>query len=115
MSLLLYADHNFHAAITAGVRRAGVNVLTSMEDGTTTLDDAAILDRAMALGRVVVTHDYDFIAEAAKRLLDRTPFAGVIHLDAMRTTIGHAIAELSLVAFIYNTPEFMSRLERLPL
>jgi hypothetical protein len=32
-------DHHVDAAITEGLRRRGVDVLTSREDGTTTWDD----------------------------------------------------------------------------
>jgi predicted nuclease of predicted toxin-antitoxin system len=61
MSLNLYMDHHINAAITAGLRRRGVDVLTCAEDGTDRSDDAHILTRATELGRVVFTQDDDFL------------------------------------------------------
>jgi hypothetical protein len=79
------------------------------------LDDSAMLDRSTALGRVLVTHDHDFIVEGVSRQNRGVRFDGVIHLHPMRMTIGNGIAELSLVALIHEPEEFENRIEYLPL
>lgn len=67
MSLALYMDENVHGAITTELRLRGVDVLTVQEDDRTGLPDPLVLDRAMALGRVVFTQDSDFLIEANRR------------------------------------------------
>ena len=53
MSVPFYADHHVNAAITEGLRRRGVDVLTCAEDGADQADDNLILERATQLGRTV--------------------------------------------------------------
>jgi len=63
----LYMDVQVPAAITRGLRRRGVDVLTAQEDGTARLKDPALLDRATVLGRIIFTpwpHDWPAWAEA---------------------------------------------------
>jgi len=62
-----YMDEHVPRAITEGIRRRGSDVLTVQDDGATGADDVAVLERALALGRVVVTSDADFKIEAARR------------------------------------------------
>ena len=78
MPVAFYMDHHVPRAITLGRRLRGVDVLTAYEDGTSELDDAALLDRASELGRVLFTQDDDLLAEAAKRQGEGIPFHGVI-------------------------------------
>jgi hypothetical protein len=65
VSLDLYMDVHVPAAITRALVLRNVDVLTAQLDGTTRLDDAALLDRATALGRVLFSQDDDLLAEAA--------------------------------------------------
>lgn len=46
MSLRLYMDVHVRWAITAGLRRRGLDVLTAQEDGAARFEDPALLDRA---------------------------------------------------------------------
>jgi predicted nuclease of predicted toxin-antitoxin system len=57
----LYMDVHIPAAVTAGLRRRGVDVTTSQEDGTRESDDESLLPRAIELGRLLVTQDNDFL------------------------------------------------------
>ena len=68
MSLPLYMDVHVPLAITRGLRRRGVEVLTSQQDDTAQLPDAQLLKRAAQLGRLLFTRDQDLLAEAAKCL-----------------------------------------------
>jgi hypothetical protein len=52
--LQLYMDVHVKAAITAGVRRRGIDVVTAQEDGSQRLEDAALLARATVLGPCAV-------------------------------------------------------------
>ena len=62
-------------AITRGLRRRGVDVLTAQEDGATEMLDPDLLDRAASLGRILFTRDQDLLAIAASRLGQRTTYS----------------------------------------
>jgi len=66
VSLRLYMDHHVDAAIIEGLRRRGIDVVTSREDGTTTWDDDRLLERASLLGRVLFSQDDDLLAIARR-------------------------------------------------
>jgi predicted nuclease of predicted toxin-antitoxin system len=65
--LRLYVDVHVKAAITAGLRRRGLDVVTAQEDGGTRLEDVALLERATALQRVLFSQDDDLLAIARDR------------------------------------------------
>ena len=88
MALALYMDHHIPRAITLGLRLRGVDVLSALEDEATTLSDPGLLDRAMALGRVLFTFDEDLLAEATRRQHDGILFAGLVYARPLRTSIG---------------------------
>jgi len=48
--LRLYMDVHVKAAITTGVRRRGIDIVTAQEDGSQRLEDAPLLARATELG-----------------------------------------------------------------
>ena len=78
-------------------------------------DDDVLLDRALALGRVVFTQDQDFLAEAAMRQRIGQPFAGVIFAHQHGVSISGCIDDLELLAKVYDPPEMMDRVVYLPI
>ena len=52
-----YADEDFPLAVVEELRRLGHDVLRVQEDGRKSKPDPAVLARAHALGRVVLTHN----------------------------------------------------------
>jgi predicted nuclease of predicted toxin-antitoxin system len=61
MSLALFMDEHVKSAVSRALRQRGINVITAQEDGSDGLPDEELLDRASDLGRVLVTHDEDFL------------------------------------------------------
>jgi len=108
-------DVHIPYAITMQLRRRGVDVLTSQEDGTRRLDDSQLLDRASGLGRVLVTQDDDLLREAALRQDEALPFVGVIYAPALRVTLGEMIVDLEILSRVSSQEEWVSRVEYLPL
>ena len=53
----LYADEDFPFPVVEVLRQLGHDVLTAQEDGRIATPDPAILARAHALGRAVMTHN----------------------------------------------------------
>ncbi|MEJ7708337.1 MAG: DUF5615 family PIN-like protein [Pyrinomonadaceae bacterium] len=108
-------DVHIPYAITTGLRLRGLNVLTAQHDNTTELADPELLDRATALGRVLLTRDHDLLREANQRQQKAEDFAGVIYAHQLRITIEQCIADLELIAQAYEPEDPANRVEYLPL
>lgn len=114
MSCLLYMDVHIPKVVTNALRQRGVDVLTAQEDGNRRLADPLLLSRATILGRALVTHDDDFLVEAALRQRTGIAFAGVIFLRELATTIGSAIADLEIIALASAPDELLNAVIYLP-
>ena len=114
MSVALYMDHHVPAAVTAGLRRRGVDVLTALEDGFAEAEDEALLMRATELRRVLFTHDHDFLAITKAWLRDGREFAGLIFAHPRRVAVGQAVESLELVAKIAEPEDVLNRVDFLP-
>jgi len=108
-------DENVNRAITAGLQARGVDVLTVQEDDRSGSPDASVLDRATELGRCLVTHDVDFLAEAHQRLIAGQWFSGVVYAHPNRIGIGESIRDLELIAEVGDPARQANRVEHLPL
>lgn len=102
-------------AITTELRLRGVNVLTAQEDGAGQEDDARLLDRAFALGRILMTQDTGFLREAARRKKKGERFAGIVFAPQMEVTIGQCVRDLELIARASVTDEWVNSVQYLPL
>lgn len=114
MSVKLYMDVHVKRAVIDGLRLRGVDVLTAQEDGTTTLEDEQLLDRATGLGRVLFTQDEDFLAEAQRRQLGGGMFAGLAYAHQTRATAGQLVNDLELLAKASDPADMLNRVEHLP-
>jgi hypothetical protein len=108
-------DHHVKHEITAGLRQRGVDVLTTQQDKTERLPDAALLDRAGELGRVLFTQDKDFLIETARRMQQGAAFVGVIYGHQRRVTIGKCVRDLELLCTAGEPADFADRVIYLPL
>ncbi len=61
MPVGIYTDVQIPRSIVTCLRLRGVDVLTAQQDGMAEAEDFEILDRATELGRIVFTHDDDFL------------------------------------------------------
>lgn len=113
--LRLYTDHNVSAAIVSGLRVAGVDVLTAFEDDSHELADPDLLIRVVASGRILFTHDDDFLVLGTQRQRDGLYFTGIIFAHQMRVPIGVCIEHLELVAKASEAHELENRILHLPL
>lgn len=115
MSVALYMDVHVPRAITNALMTRGVDVLTAQDDLAEQMDDADLLDRAMQLNRVIVTQDDDFLVIASRRQKSGMSFAGVIFAHQQRCTVSQCIADLEIIAHVYDPPDIANRVEYLPL
>jgi predicted nuclease of predicted toxin-antitoxin system len=115
VSLALYCDVHVRRAVTEGLRLRGVDVMTAQEDNADQLEDARLLDRASALGRVVFTQDEDFLREAQYRQKTGQEFVGLVYAHQLNVTTGQCVTDLELIAKVYEPEDIANRVEYLPL
>lgn len=115
MSLRLYMDVHVPHVMTRELRVRAVDVMTAQEDGASEQDDSQLLDRASAMGRVLVTQDTDFLKEAAYRQERSQYFLGIIYAPQLHVTVRQAVSDLELIAGASKPEEWISRVEYLPL
>lgn len=115
MSLALYMDVHVRRPVTTGLRRRQVDVLTAQEDNTDRWDDPDLLDRAMALGRVLFSQDDDLLVEAVRRQRIGKPLAGIIYAHQQSITVRQCIEDLELLAKACEPSELENRVVFLPL
>lgn len=115
MLLRLYMDVHVPAAITEGLRRRGIDVLTSQEDRTRSSGDEELLKRATELNRILVTQDEDFLAIAARWNESGWEFSGLVFAPQEGASIGRYIEDLELIASCCDERELSSNVWHLPL
>jgi len=115
MSVSLYMDVHVRRAVTIGLRRRGINVLTAQEDNAAQLSDDKLLDRSTDLRRVLFSQDDDLLAEGTRRQREGSEFGGVIYCHQLRLSVGAIIENLEIIANCLETEDFANRVEFLPL
>ena len=112
--IAFYFDVHVPAPLLKACRRRGLDVLTSQEDGTRTLMDDALLQRATTLGRVIVTEDKDFERLAASALRTGAAFTGVILLGT-DCSVAQLAEEMEVVAKAEDPQRLQQGVYHLPL
>jgi len=115
VALTLYMDVHVPAAITDGLRRHGLDVLTSQEDQTRTAEDEDLLTRVTSLGRLLFSYDEDFLTIAAAWQHAGQHFPGILFSAQTGTSIGRTIADIHLIAEVCPPEEVADRVIYLPL
>lgn len=112
--LAFYMDHQVRAEITHGLRHRDIDVLTAFDDGRSDFEDADLLDRAAALGRVFVSQDHDLLRIAQLRQHCGQPFFGIAFLEQERIQIGKAVEYLELMAHVMSEEDVRNHVEYVP-
>lgn len=93
----------------------GVDVITAEEDGQERASDETLLARAASAGRVLCTHDTDFLVIAPQwRTANRT-FSGIVYAHQRRLTISDLIEDLSLIAALSDLQDVTNEVIFLPI
>src|SRR5262245_55612606 len=114
MMLTFFMDHHVPFAITAGLRKRGIDVRTAEEDGSATLEDDPLLARATSLGRILFSQDEDLLVIAHQWLQSGREFAGLVYAHQLAISIGQAVRDLELLAKVLDPAEMRNRVEYLP-
>ena len=115
MPLAFYMDVHVPSAVTLGLRRRGLDILTSQEDGTNRFDDDALLARATELGRALLSQDSDLLRIAQERQAAGVSFSGVIFAHQQGVSIGQLVEDLHLLATCCAADELANKVTYLPL
>jgi hypothetical protein len=115
VTIWLYMDEHVPLAISVGLRRRGIDVVTVQEDGRRGYPDSVLLDRALELGRVLFSQDEDFPIEAARRQAEGIDFAGVIYARQTAMAVGDCVHDLELIAKVAEPEDYFNQIQYLPL
>ncbi|MBI5367750.1 MAG: DUF5615 family PIN-like protein [Planctomycetes bacterium] len=88
-----YLDEHVPAPVTEGLKRRGVDILTTQVAGNCGVLDPEQLAFARTQGRVLVTSDTDFLVLASSGI----DHAGIVFCAATKYTVGQALHALLLV------------------
>ena len=105
--LRFHLDENIDPAVADGLRRRGVDVTSSQESELLEAPDDRQLAFAVAEGRVLVTHDEDFLALAKAGV----PHAGIAYCHPQLRSIGQVIATLLLIRDCMTAEEMQNHVE----
>jgi predicted nuclease of predicted toxin-antitoxin system len=90
----LLADENIHPGVIQALANRAVKVVSVTEIGLGGASDVSILRRAMADGRIVLTHDRDFGTLAIR---GGEPFVGIVYLRPGHVSPAHVLAMLDAI------------------
>ncbi len=115
MPIKIYMDHNVSSKITKGLCDKGINVMTAFEDNAHKMEDRDLLDRASESGRVIFTHDTDFLKEGAIRQKKGVFFRGIIYIHQRNHSVSQCIRDIENISKTKNPEDLFNRIEYLPL
>lgn len=102
----IYADEHISPRIVLGLRRRGIDVVTTAEAGNLGVSDANQLSYAKRNGRALLTHDADFL---------RLHVQGIEHsgiLFSKQThSIGKVIRSITLISQLLDAEELDNHIE----
>ena len=108
-SVRLYLDENLNPAITEQLRIRGIDALCVRDLGAFGESDPKQLQRAIDMGRVIVTTDIDFLRIAS----ETTEHTGIIFGEQRPHSIGDWVNALELICFVYTAEDMLNRVEYL--
>jgi predicted nuclease of predicted toxin-antitoxin system len=113
MALDLYADECVDYRIVTGLRRRQISVVTAQDENLLSAPDERHFERAMELGRAVVTEDHDFLAMVSARVEKSAKSPGLIFI-LPGTSVGDAVRSIHLIATVFDAQEIASKIEWVP-
>jgi len=109
--LKIYTDENVDVRVVQGLRRRGIEVTSTREEGKVGATDDSHFVYATSLGSVIFTHDPDFIEIATQKSRRGEKHYGVIFAAMHRLSLGECIRRLALYAEVVSAEEMIDRVE----
>ena len=107
MTARFVADEHIDRAVVAGLRPLGVDIISFQEAARMSMPDGEQFAWARGEGRVIVTHDEDFLTLAS----GADPHAGVAYSHQRKRSIGDLIAAVHSLS-TRGAEELANRLDR---
>jgi predicted nuclease of predicted toxin-antitoxin system len=107
-AIKLYLDEQVDPDVAKGLRRHGIDVLTTQEERMLGKSDEQQLEYAISLGRTIFTQDDDFLRLAAARI----SHAGIVYVH-QGASIGDIIEGLRLIVGVMTPEEMIDHIEYL--
>ena len=104
-----HLDEHVAFAVAVGLRKHGIDVTTTQEAGLIGTDDSTQLEHARREGRVMVTHDADYLRWHSRGI--EHPGIAYCHKDARST--GQVVETLRLIYELLSSEEMAGRVEYL--
>jgi len=105
--ILFHLDENVDTDLAKALRRHGIDVTTSQEQGLRTREDAAQLEFIRRQGRAIITHDPDFLRFASQGV----EHPGIIFCEQQSRSIGQMVRALILIHEIVTAEEMVGRVQ----
>jgi len=106
-SIRFHLDEHVPHAVAKALRRHGIDVTTTSEAGLRQADDLAHLEFANREGRILITHDADFLRHHAQGV----NHAGIAYCKKGSRTVGQIIETLRLIYEIMTVEEMENSVE----
>jgi predicted nuclease of predicted toxin-antitoxin system len=100
-------DEHIHNGLAAALRTRGHDVSTPMEVGLLEASDSLHIEFALNDGRVIVTHDRDFLMKDAEGI----EHGGILYCHQQKYSVGELLNMCLLVAESYSQEEMRGRVE----
>jgi hypothetical protein len=105
--LRFHLDENVHPAIAQGLRHRGIDVTATNDVGLVSASDEHQLAFATGQGRVLFTHDSDFLVLHSAG----THHRGIAYSAPGRRSIGDLLRSLILMAEVLGPDEMVDHIE----
>lgn len=102
----LLLDVHVHSAVTSGLRRRGIEVLTCQEAKMDTAKDMEILEFAFSGGYVIFSQDTDFLNICSTKF----PHKGLVY-SHKQNDVGRIIRGLMLICEILDPNDMENHIE----
>ena len=102
-----HLDEHVHPGVANGLRQRQIDVTTTPEAGLLGAEDPAHIAFALAQGRVIVTHDDDFLILHNQGI----SHAGIAYCHQHRRSIGYMVRVLTALSSRATPEEMVNRLE----
>lgn len=111
MQLNFYADENVPIAVSKGLKRRGINILTVQEVKLLSKNDWEQLKYASQQQRVIITHDSDFLTLIRKEKIEHQ---GILFFTR-QVGIGEAVEEIERIWLTYSAEDLQGAVLFLPM
>lgn len=102
-----HLDEHIDPDIARALRRHGIDVTTTVDARLLSRSDRSQIEYARASGRVIVTHDADFLRMASEGV----DHPGIVYSHRTSHSIGEMIRRLILVYEVLGADEILGRVE----